>query len=88
MSSTEQQTARAFELADRWAARVVASDCVPIGPRGMVWSFCDENGIEVQELEDAGVELQEAVAWLVERGYGSLNRDGVGRLLKLSKELP
>ncbi len=88
MSATERQITRAFGLADRWASSMIAGNCVPIDPPGTEWSFADEKGCEVPRFDDAPFAVREAVSWLIERGYGSLEHDDKGEFLRISKELP
>lgn len=71
-----------MEIADECMTELLRCHCVP-DDDGLL-GICDEGGIEVQHLADAGTAIAEAFAWLSARGLAELREDHQGEFIVLT----
>ncbi|MBN3853800.1 hypothetical protein G3N59_10450 [Paraburkholderia sp. Ac-20340] len=70
--STQDLTARAFEIADESMVELLASHSVRGSALAPTFGLSDADGREVRDLEDSDPAIQEAFEWLEARGLAEL----------------
>jgi hypothetical protein len=85
-SSTPEQIARAFAIADQAMFETIRDEGVPIDGSpsdATTFGFTDECYHEVSALGDASPALREAFEWLRPRGYVELGQDKDGEFINV-----
>lgn len=85
LAERDRMQARAFEIADEAMFCALDSYGVIGDDAATVYGLADENGHEVTQLSAACPELREAIEWLRDRDYVTVDTDDAGEHVNVHK---
>ncbi|POR54531.1 hypothetical protein B0G62_102139 [Paraburkholderia eburnea] len=80
---SQDLTARAFEIADQSMVELLNCHAVRHDALTPIFGLSDENGIEVEAIDEADQGIRDAFEWLHLRGLADLIEDAAGTCIVL-----
>lgn len=87
MTPRDQQTARAFEIADESMASLLRAHTLKCDEFGKLRKPLDDDGAEVATVAEADSATQDAIAWLAERGICEIIDEPGGEVILMDDEV-